>query len=353
MTKPSVATSTIASPRRRLMRRATGAAASVAAAITVFFAGPSLLAPLVAYADEVIKGPPVKDLPIRQLSPHVWIIEAPDGFPTPENQGMMANIVMVVTSKGVVMLDTGASLQIGEMAIRQLSKVTNKPVIAIYTSHYHGDHFLGNQAFTDKYGKSIPIYAHPKTIEAVVGAEGKGWASAMERWTNLATAGTLVVPPNTPIDHGASHNYGDVTIKVHHYGRAHTTGDICMEIVEDKVTYVGDVAMDRRIANMDDGSYAGTLKTFEQLQKNTSTQIWIPGHGEPSAQLLAHYGELFSGIYESAKKAVKEGQPLETVKTLALADPRVSKWAKVTKGWDSNIGKYANLAFLEAEADDF
>ena len=91
-------------------------------------------------AEDFLKGPPVKDIPAKQISKHVWLILSPDGFPTPENRGMMANVTFVVASKGVIILDSGASLQIGEMAIRMIKKVTNKPVIAIFNSHYHGDH---------------------------------------------------------------------------------------------------------------------------------------------------------------------------------------------------------------------
>ena len=68
-------------------------------------------------AEDFFKEPPVEDIPAKQISKHVWLIYSPDGFPTPENLGMMANVTIVVTSKGVVILDTGASLQIGEMAI--------------------------------------------------------------------------------------------------------------------------------------------------------------------------------------------------------------------------------------------
>ena len=87
----------------------------------------------------------------------VWMIYSPDGFPTPENQGMMANITFVETAKGIVVIDTGASVQIGEMAIRMMKTFTKKPVIALFNSHYHGDHFLGNQAFVEAYGP-MPIY---------------------------------------------------------------------------------------------------------------------------------------------------------------------------------------------------
>ena len=57
-------------------------------------------------AEDFIKGPKVKDHPAKQLSNHVWMIYSPDGFPTAENQGMMANITFVITQKGIVVLDT-------------------------------------------------------------------------------------------------------------------------------------------------------------------------------------------------------------------------------------------------------
>ena len=267
-------------------------------------------------AEDFLKGPPVKDIPAKQISKHVWLILSPDGFPTPENRGMMANVTFVVASKGVIILDSGASLQIGEMAIRMIKKVTNKPVIAIFNSHYHGDHFLGNQAFVEAYGKDLPIYAHPYSITQIKGIEGNAWRNLMERWTNQATAGTKVIPPTRVTNHGEVFDYGDVRIKIHHHGVAHTPGDICMQVIEDRVTYVGDIAMGNRIANIDDGSYVGTFKTYKNLQTSEGDQLWVPGHGEPSQQLLTQYGEFLAGIYDTCVKAVKDGQDLSVAKSL-------------------------------------
>lgn len=308
-----------------------------------------------AFAREVsdfVRGPAIKDHPLRQVSKHVWMIFSPDGFPTPENQGMMCNITFVDTPKGLVVVDSGASVQIGEMAIRQIKKTLKKPVIAIINTHYHGDHWLGNDAFATAY-KDIPIYAHPGTIKEIQGIQGNMWRTMMEQWTNQATAGTRAVAPNTAIDHGAELSFGDVTLRMHHYGTAHTPYDICVEVVADKLTCVGDIAMDRRIANMDDGSYLGTFKAYDALEKNAASAIWLPGHGEPGANVLKWNREMFEGIYRPCEQAVKDGLPLEAAKAQVLKDPRVAGKAKDTKGFDTNIGKYVSLAYLEAEAAGF
>ena len=52
------------------------------------------------------------------------------------------------------------------------------------------------------FGASLPIHAHPRTREQIEGVAGSGWRSLMERWTNGATMGTKVVPPNRSAGHG-------------------------------------------------------------------------------------------------------------------------------------------------------
>ena len=304
---------------------------------------------LAQQAQDFIEGPPVADISAQKLSPHVWMIYSPDGFPTPENRGMMANVIFVVTTAGVVVIDSGASLQIGQMAIRMIRKVTEKPVVAVFNSHYHGDHWLGNHAFVKTYGDKLPIYALPSTIEKLKGAEGNLWRSLMERWTNQSTLGTQVVLPNTPAQHGQAIQIGDVTFRMHHYGTAHTPSDLCVEVVQDKVTAVGDIAMTNRIANMDEGSYPGTFKYYKSLEAVTGQQLWVPGHGQARPDLLKTYGEFMAGIWEPCLKAVEDGKSEAEARAAVIKDPRVAARAKSMQGFDGNIGKYVSLAYLEAE----
>ncbi|MGC9162976.1 MAG: MBL fold metallo-hydrolase [Thiomonas sp.] len=330
--------------RRAVLRWGAAAAATAAAAAAV--------PPLAAFAQQAldfVRGPKVPDVPFTRLSDHVYVIYAADGFPTERNQGMMSNITAVLTAKGVVILDSGASVQIGEMAIRQIKRITDKPVIAVFNSHYHGDHWLGNDAFAAAYGDKLPIYALKHTREEILGNTGTEWQQAMLKWTNQSTAGTRIVAPNTDVAHGQVFDYGDVTLRLHHYGTAHTPSDLCIEVVQDKLTYVGDVMMDRRIANMDEGSFPGSLAYMDALEKNIPGSNWLPGHGHAGREVMRWQRELFAAIWEHAQKAAKDFSGPDAAIAAAKADPRVASKAKETAGWDNNIGKYISLAYLEAE----
>lgn len=308
---------------------------------------------LAQQAHDFIEGPPVADIAPRQLSAHVWMIFSPDGFPTPDNRGMMSNVIFVITSVGVVVLDSGASLQIGEMAIRMIRQLSKQPVVAVFNSHYHGDHWLGNHAFVKSYGDKLPIYALQGTIDKLQGTEANLWRGLMERWTNQSTLGTELVLPKTAVRHGQVMTFGDVRLRLHHHGTAHTPADLCVEVVQDKVTSVGDIAMANRIANMEEGSYPGTFKYYQALAAATGEQLWVPGHGEPAKDLLKTYGDFMAGIWEPCLQAVKDGQSEADAKAMVLQDPRVVSRAKTMQGFANNIGKYISLAYLEAEKEAF
>jgi hypothetical protein len=319
-------------------------------------AGLALVPEVRLFAQQVqdfIEGPPVPDVKPEQLSPHVWMVYAKDGFPTQENQGLMASIIFVVTQKGVVVLDSGASLQIGQMAIRMIKTVTPKPVIAVFNSHYHGDHWLGNHAFVEAYGKDLPIHALAHTREQIAGHEGNLWRSLMERWTNQATLGTKVVAPNQTVEHGQVFDYGDVQIscistarRTHAVGPVHRGG-------------AGQADLCRRHRHGEPHRQHGRRllsrapSSTTMLKKAAGDQLWVPGHGRGSKDLLDTYGTFMKGIWEPCVQAVKDGIALDGAKALVMKDPRVASRAKTMAGFDSNIGKYTSLAYLEAEKEAF
>ena len=116
----------------------------------------------------------------EQVAPDVYVIHGPTEQPNPGNQGFMNNPAFIVTDAGVVVVDPGGSVQIGDMLMARIEKITDKPVLAVFNSHIHGDHWLGNQAVRARY-PDVPIYGHERVKPKIIAGAGTQWINLMLR----------------------------------------------------------------------------------------------------------------------------------------------------------------------------
>ena len=75
--------------------------------------------------------------------------------------------------------------------------------------------------------------------------------------------------------------------------------------------------------------------------------------GTPAGISIRHLYKIFGPTPERFLQAVKDGQPVDVARAAVLKDPRVAKRAPTMDGFESNIGKYVSLAYLEAEKEAF
>ena len=330
--------------RRDLLKSALGLSAGLV--------GMSALNPL--YANDELgafRGPDMPDIDAVKVTEHCYTIPAMGPYPTPDNFGMFSNPGFIVTSEGVVVVDTGSSIQIGEMMLRQIKKVTDKPVVKVFNTHFHGDHWLGNHAFVNA-NPNVEIISHPLCIENLKAGGDKFWFDFMQSNTNNKITGTVVTLPNKTVEGGEEIKVGDVTIKVHHFGQMHTVSDIIIEVVEDSVIYTGDVVM-RRVANMEDGSFTGTIAGLQKMA-DSGVKHFIPMHGKPSDVNLINEGkEFMETIYYSVEELYDEGLSDFEMKPIIMEKPFMKEVASKWPGYESTIGKFIVVAMQEVERNLF
>lgn len=328
--------------RRDLLKSALG--------LSVGLVGMSAMRPLYANDEMVVRADPMYDVPVTKVTDSCYYILAKDPEPTPENHAFFNNPGFVVTSEGVVVIDTGSSVQIGEMVLRQIQKVTKLPVTMVINTHYHGDHFLGNHAFIEAY-PNVEIYAHPAAISKIK-SSGEFWYNFMQRNSANAISGTIITPPNRTFNGGESFKLGNKTFKIHHYGKAHTESDLIVEVVEDKVAFLGDTAM-RRVANMADGSFKGTIEAMKKAA-SLNCDHYILGHGEHDDVSICRDMQTFcETLYENAANYYDEGLSDFEMKPKILAEPFMQDVASHWPGFDSTIGVFIANAVAEVEASMF
>ncbi len=110
-----------------------------------------------------------------------------------------ANVSMIEGDDGLVIVDTGMSVDDGTRIMEEFRKITDKPVKAIVFTHAHGDHTGGAAAF---FGDERPqIWAHQN-----FGSEAGPWKAGGLTYQNVrgARQAGFKLPPEQRINNGVA-----------------------------------------------------------------------------------------------------------------------------------------------------
>ncbi|MEZ5477291.1 MAG: MBL fold metallo-hydrolase [Thiolinea sp.] len=304
---------------------------------------------LIQAADQPVHQDLLKNYSPQQLTEHVWMIEGPRGFPSPQNGGFMNNPGYIVTADSVVVIDPGSSAAIGRAVVAHIKQQTDKPVTHVFTTHVHGDHWLANEAIRENWPDAV-FYAHPNMITLAKASEAARWLSNMDTLTEGATAGTEALIPTEALSHEQVFEIGGVTLKAHlPQEKAHTTTDVMYEVVNDKLLFTGDNINHLRIVRMDDGSFVGNIAAADYALA-LDVETIVPGHGprgnRKTLQLNRNY---LATVYGTVKDLREDLEPYEI-------KPKVEEKLTDFRGWtgfEDELGKHISLSVLEAEMEDF
>lgn len=290
---------------------------------------------------ESIKLPSPK---VVKVNPRVYALIAPIELPSKSNQGYMANSAMIIGDKGVILIDTGFSNEIGQMLKKNIAEITDKPVTHVINTHDHGDHILGNIAFKD-----ATIISSAK-CQATMEKSGYEWIGLLENMTSQQFSDTKPVVATQTYSEGTHTpvTLQGVELEIWVPQGSHTANDLMVYLVKDQVLIAGDILVKTMIPSFRDAHVKDWIVTLEQIGKLPLSTI-IPGHGELMTvaevqQLQQDMQGLYAGIETGYKKGLTDS---EIRKTLDL-----SAWKK-RKYFDELMGGNINRTYLEVEAANF
>jgi glyoxylase-like metal-dependent hydrolase (beta-lactamase superfamily II) len=284
-----------------------------------------------------------------KVSSHVYVIHGPLELPNENNEGFMNNPAFIITNSGVVVIDPGSSVHTGNMLLREIRRITDKPVIAVFDTHVHGDHWLGNDAIQRAY-PDADIYAHHKTISMIDQGEGQSWLDLMHDMTKGATDGTSIVNARDALKGGEDMTIGGHQFQIIHHGQAHTVTDIMILHKQDNVLFTGDNVTNKRIIRMVDASFKGNIETIETA-KNLKPAVVVPGHGKTGGvELLDSYQTYLATLYKNVSKYFEEDMSDFEMKPIIHDElAEYHDWS----GYEDELGKHISGAYLEIEAAAF
>lgn len=130
----------------------------------------------------------------------IWLIRGADEDIRASNGGAIANITVIATDAGAVLVDAGPSLRFGRQLAEVAAKLVGKPVTRVYLTHLHPDHSYGDAAFDPT------AIAATSALIAGLKSEGGGFADGMYRllgdWmrgTELRIPGHVVATPEETV----------------------------------------------------------------------------------------------------------------------------------------------------------
>lgn len=126
----------------------------------------------------------------QQVAPDVYVFVGKTEHFSFANGGNIVNTGFIIGRDGVIVIDSGPSWRYGKEMRAAIEQVTDKPIAKVLISHFHPDHFLGNQGFAD-----TKIVALPETVKGIR-QQGELFNDAMYRLVGPWMKGTEVVVPN-------------------------------------------------------------------------------------------------------------------------------------------------------------
>lgn len=314
--------------------------------------GAAILALAAGLTAQAVESPPSRairtDYPLDRLTPNVYVIHGPTADPTPENQAFRNNPGIVLTEEGVVVIDPGSSVHVGEMVVRKVKTLTSKPIVAVFNTHAHGDHWLGNEGIKLAYPRAV-IYAHPKMIGMAVEDEGRMWIKAFNELSAGAAEGTTPVGPDKAVNGGDVITIGGTRFRILHAGPAHSDRDIMIEVLNEKVLFFGDIVRDGLFSPFQ-ASFKGNIAAIDSGLK-TGAKVFVPGHGRSGDATVARNYRLFLvTLREQVRRHYRNGLSDFEMK------PRIAEALSAYRNWsslDESLGRLVSAAYQEIEAEEF
>ena len=192
-----------------------------------------------------------------------------------------ANAGIIIGEKGIVVVDTLVSAKEAKRFIRDIEKISDKPILYAVNTHYHLDHSFGNAEFV-KLGAKIVAHANcgdemrQKATGALTNAGDYGL-------TPEDMAGTEIAYPEINFTDRLRLELGDVEVELIYIAPSHSKGSIMVSLPQEKVVFSGDILFTDFHPYMGDGDIAGWQQNLDFLADIEADKI-IPGHGPLSGK---------------------------------------------------------------------
>ena len=195
-----------------------------------------------------------------------------------------------------------------------LKSMRDARVDALINTHHHGDHTGGNVVFEPE---TNLIVAHDRVPQ-------------LQRQQSQMRGDDIAGIPNTTYATEWKKDFGNETIRLKHYGPAHTGGDSVVTFENANVVHMGDLVFNRVFPFIDRPGGANVenwIKLLNGVLADHDTEtLYIFGHGQPDQGMVGrmdavvHMRSYLEALVEHVLNGLKAAQTREEIVGIAALD---------------------------------
>jgi glyoxylase-like metal-dependent hydrolase (beta-lactamase superfamily II) len=251
-------------------------------------------------------------LQLKQVDDNVYAIVGPLGNRTPENLGNNATFGFVVTSEGVVLIDSGGTYK-GAAEIHTLIKnVTDKPVKIVINTGGQDHRWLGNGYFKKLGARLIA------NTKAVADQKTRTQDQFFLLGNLVGDAGmqnTEAVYAEETFDDTLKFTLGNTEFELHHAGQAHTPGDSFVWLPQQRIVFSGDIVYVQRMLSISPASNSKSWVTAFESMAALEPKVVVPGHGHVTTlkEASAHSFDYLVFLRQAVSEFMNTGGGIEDI----------------------------------------
>jgi len=260
---------------------------------------------------------------------------------TAAEAGLLVNSYLVEAADGVVLVDANL-LQSDVDALRARITALRKPLLGVFVTHAHPDHFNGLPTLA---GDDTPVFASAEvadTIALIADAKREQWQPVYgSEWPDTHRV------PDHRLKDGDTVDLGGLRFTLHAVGAAESHADSYITL--DRHAFIGDLAFNGTHPYTADGHTENWLTALDTLTEKLAGFTLLPGHGTPGDVGMLADQRRYLMMYRETVRRLAAGAPslgdadraeLTTVMTRFLPDAPLS--------WMIGLGADAVAAELAA-----
>lgn len=215
------------------------------------------------------------------------------------------NPAFIESKNGIIIIDSGASYIVGKAVLGQIRQISDKPVIAIFNTHHHSDHWFANSAIQEAYPK-VKIYGHKN----IIASSKEQYFGEKNKRDNLCKAKKMILP-NHFVEDGDSITIDGEQFDIQHPNKAHTNSDISITHKNSNVLFLGDTVLQDTLGYFGvNSSILGNIEFLEKILKQKKYALYVPGHGQSGniEKTVKPYLFYLKTMRYEVEKAYQEGK---------------------------------------------